>query len=88
MPEYNHGYDAPLTSAIDYLVQSLKPILSGLKMAPLPEVVPIPWVSSQIDDEGRFDATEQNDEAARGMFEEIGRWVTALRALWPSLAPV
>jgi NAD(P)H-dependent FMN reductase len=111
MPEYNHGYTAPLKNAIDYLVQewqykpvglvsyggisgglravqSLKPILSGLKMVPLPEAVPIPWVSSQIDDEGRFDAIEQNDEAARSMFDELGRWVTALRPLRPALAPV
>lgn len=69
-------------------VQSLKLILSGLKMVPLPEAVPIPWVSSQIDDEGRFDAIEQNDEAARTMFDELGRWVTALCPLRPALASV
>jgi NAD(P)H-dependent FMN reductase len=104
MPEYNHGFTAPLKNAIDYLVQEwgykpvglvsyggvsgglraaqlLKPVLSGLRMAPLPEGVPIPAVSSLIGDDGTFQATDQLDDAARGMFNALQRWVPALRSL-------
>ena len=107
MPEYNHGFSAPLKNAIDYLVQEwaykpvglvsyggisggiravqlLKPVLSGLKMAPLPEAVPIPFVGSLIDDEGRFQATDSMEEAAQGMLDALARWVTALRPLRPA----
>jgi NAD(P)H-dependent FMN reductase len=104
MPEYNHGFTAPLKNAIDYLVQEwgykpvglvsyggisgglravqlLKPVLSGLRMVPLTEAVPIPMVQSHITDDGAFHATDQLDEAAQGMFNALQRWVPALRTL-------
>jgi NAD(P)H-dependent FMN reductase len=104
MPEYNHGFNAPLKNAIDYLnrewaykpvgfvsyggvaggtraVQLLKPVLAVLKLVPLPEAVPIPFVHRQIDDEGRFQATEAMEEAAGTMLDELARWVVALRPL-------
>jgi NAD(P)H-dependent FMN reductase len=104
MPEYNHGFNAPLKNAIDYLVQEwaykpvglvsyggvsggtravqlLKPVLSGLKMVPLPEAVPIPFVGRLIDDEGRFQATDSLEESAQGMLDALAQWVVALRPL-------
>lgn len=110
MPEYNHGYSAPLKNAIDYLVQEwqykpvglvsyggvsggtravqlLKPVLTGLKMTPLPEAVPIPYVQRLLDEEGRLQATEQMDEYAQGMLDELARWAEALSPLRvPALA--
>jgi NAD(P)H-dependent FMN reductase len=43
MPEYNHGYTAPLKNAIDYLVHewAWKPVLSNLKMVPMADSVAI-----------------------------------------------
>lgn len=104
MPEYNHGYTAPLKNAIDYLyrewahkpvgfvsyggvaggtraVQLLKPVLAVLKLVPLPEAVPIPFVHRLIDEEGRLQATEAMDEAAATMLDELTRWVAGLRPL-------
>ncbi len=62
-------------------VQLLKPTLSGLRMTPLTEAVPIPWVQSLIGDDGTFQATEQLDDAARGMFDALARWAPVLGAL-------
>ena len=62
-------------------VQLLKPTLSGLRMIPLTEGVPIPGVSSLIGDDGEFQATDQLDDSARGMFNALARWVPALHPL-------
>lgn len=109
-PEYNHGFNAPLKNALDYLygewhykpvglvsyggvsgglrgAQMLKPVLSGLKMVPLPEAVPIPFVHRLLNEEGRLMATEEMDEAAETMLNEAMRWVLALRPLRPEVVP-
>lgn len=102
MPEYNHGYTAPLKNAIDYLmhewtykpvgfvsyggvssglraVQSLKPILSALRMIPIPEAVPISLMSSPFSDSGELQATDQMNDAAGGMLRALRSWVETLR---------
>jgi NAD(P)H-dependent FMN reductase len=102
MPEYNHGYTAPLKNAIDYLmqewmykpvgfvsyggvssglraVQSLKPILSALKMIPIPEAVPISLMNSPFSDSGELQATDQMNDAAGGMLRALRSWVETLR---------
>jgi NAD(P)H-dependent FMN reductase len=103
MPEYNHGYTAPLKNAIDYLVhewawkpvgmvsygglsggtratQLLKPILSDLKMVPLPETVPIAYVSQMIKDDV-FEPDESLARLANVMLGELQRVEAATRAL-------
>ncbi|MFT4040173.1 MAG: NAD(P)H-dependent oxidoreductase [Thermomicrobiales bacterium] len=102
MPEYNHGYTAPLKNAIDYLmhewmykpvgfvsyggvssglraVQGLKPILSALKMIPIPEAVPISLPQVAFSDQGEVQASDQLNDAAAGMLKALRGWVTTLR---------
>lgn len=62
-------------------VQSLKPILSGLKMVPITEAVAIPLFTSRIDADGVFTSDEKMDAAAALMLDEIARWEGALRTL-------
>lgn len=104
MPEYNHGYTAPLKNAIDYLyrewqhkpvglvsyggvvggtraVQQLKPVLAALRMVPMVEAVPIPFVQQHLTEEQRFAATDALDEAATAMLDALARWTEALRPL-------
>lgn len=104
MPEYNHGYTAPLKNAIDYLyrewqhkpvglvsyggvvggtraVQQLKPVLAALRMVPMVEAVPIPFVQSHLTEELSFAATDALDVAATAMLDALVRWTDALRPL-------
>lgn len=104
MPEYNHGFNAPLKNAIDYLyrewqlkpvgfvsygglaagtraVQMLKPVLSALKLVPLPEAVPIPNVKQKLSEEGELRADEAMEKAASRMLDEMQRWAVTLGEL-------
>jgi len=67
-------------------VQSLKPVLSGLKMVPMVESVAIPLFTSRIDAAGVFSSDKQMDAAAALMLDEIAKWEQALRALRVPLA--
>ena len=103
-PEYNHGFNAPLKNAIDYLytewqhkpvgfvsyggvaagtraVQMLKPVVTVLKMVPMVDAIPIPFVAQLVDDQGELQATESMGRAATAMLNELQRWETALRPL-------
>jgi NAD(P)H-dependent FMN reductase len=104
MPEYNHGFNAPLKNAIDFLyrewqhkpvgfvsyggvaagtraVQMIKPVLTVLKMVPLTEALPIPFVRQHFNDQGEFQATEAMEKTANGMLDELATWTVALRVL-------
>ncbi len=104
MPEYNHGYTAPLKNAIDYLVaewafkpvglvsyggisgglravQSLKPVLSGLRMIPLTESITIQQFNRFMTDDDRFVPDDTLEQAADTMLAELLRWNLALRPL-------
>jgi NAD(P)H-dependent FMN reductase len=103
MPEYNHGYTAPLKNAVDYLVkewafkpvglvtyggisgglraaQSLKPILTGLRMSVLSESVTVNFVSSLVKD-GHFEPTEAIAKAVTPMLDELARQAPVLKQL-------
>lgn len=67
-------------------VQSLKPVLSGLKMVPMVESVAIPLFTSRIDAAGVFSSDKPMDAAAALMLDEIAKWEQALRALRVPLA--
>lgn len=62
-------------------VQLLKPVLTVLRLVPLAESVTIPAISGQLDEAGRFGATEAQEKAAATMFEALDRWVGALQPL-------
>ena len=61
-------------------VAAAKPVVSALKMVPLLEGVPIPFVT-QLMSEGVFTGSETLDKAARLMLDELRRWDGALRTL-------
>jgi NAD(P)H-dependent FMN reductase len=104
MPEYNHGYTAPLKNALDYLhrewaykpvglvsyggvaagaraAQMIKPVLTMLRMMPLPEAVQIPFVAKQIDEDGALRPDPVRDSASVAMLDELVRWADALAPL-------
>jgi NAD(P)H-dependent FMN reductase len=62
-------------------VQMTKQIVTTLKMVPLVEAVPIPFVSQYLDDTGAFVATAQHEKSAGDMLDELSRWAEALRPL-------
>ena len=61
-------------------VQMTKPIVTALKMMPIPEAVHIPFVTKSIQD-GRFNAGDVQEQAARTMLDELLRWTNAMRVL-------
>jgi NAD(P)H-dependent FMN reductase len=104
MPEYNHGFNAPLKNALDYLnrewahkpvgcvsyggvaggtraVQMLKPVLVGLKMWPLFEAVPIPFVKKSIGEDGSFRPADAVNESAVTLLDALVRYEAVLRQL-------
>jgi len=62
-------------------VQSIKPMLSGLKVVPIVEAVTIPMFTAHIDETGAFAGNDKLVAAARTMLDEIVRWESALRVL-------
>jgi len=63
-------------------VQMTKPIVTALKMMPIPEAVVIPLFTQYIDsDTGTFDPGEVQEKAAGVMLDELLRWAQALRPL-------
>ena len=61
-------------------VQSAKPVLTSLKIMPLPEAVAIPFMSKFIKD-GRFEADESQAKAGVAMLDELHKWAGALAPL-------
>lgn len=60
--------------------QTVKLVLTSLKMMPLPEQVPIPTVSQLIEN-GVFKPNELITTGATTMFNELHRWSEALKPL-------
>jgi NAD(P)H-dependent FMN reductase len=63
-------------------VQLLKPVVTALRMMPIPEGVVIPFFTKSIDSEtGAFDPGEIQERGARAMLDELKRWAEALSSL-------
>ena len=62
-------------------VQSLKPLLTTLKVMPIPEAVALPSFATYLDEEGCFTPSEQVLAGARTMLDELFRWSEALKVL-------
>jgi NAD(P)H-dependent FMN reductase len=62
-------------------VQMAKPIVTSLKMMPVPEGVFIPFVAKLVDAQGNFDPGTTQDEAVTRMLDEMARWEAALATL-------
>ncbi len=62
-------------------VQAIKPTLTQLSVMPIPEMVPIPGVSGQLDDEGNFQPTPVHEKGAGRMLDALAKWSGALKTL-------
>ncbi len=62
-------------------VEMAKQVATTLKMYPVYESVPIPFVARFIDDEGEFQANEAIEKAAGAMLDELLRISTVLAGL-------
>ncbi|MEQ1869092.1 MAG: NAD(P)H-dependent oxidoreductase [Vicinamibacterales bacterium] len=62
-------------------VQHTKPMLTGLRMMPIPEAVVIPFFNKQINEAGIFTPNPAESSAAASMLDELLRWTMALQAL-------
>jgi NAD(P)H-dependent FMN reductase len=71
-------------------VEMIKQIVTTLKMMPIPESVPIPFVFRLLED-SHFRPERELDDAATAMLDELRRWADALSGLrhpgFPVLAP-
>lgn len=62
--------------------QMLKQVITTLRMYPLPEAVPIPFVRTLIDDDtGVFTPTDTLEPSATLMLDSLQRWTTAMETL-------
>jgi NAD(P)H-dependent FMN reductase len=61
--------------------QMLKQVFSALKVVPVPEAVNIPFVFKHLDEDKRFKSTEEMEQAATAMLDELQRWTEALLTL-------
>src|ERR1700712_3326973 len=62
-------------------VQTLKQVVTTLKMMPLPESIAIPFFTKYIDDKGVFKGDEQLDKSATAMLDELETWAAALKTI-------
>jgi len=61
--------------------QALKQVLSTVKIVPMTEAVNIPFVFKHLDEDKRFKSTEEMEQAATAMLDELLRYSEALQTL-------
>jgi len=62
--------------------QAIKPLLTSLKIVPIPEGVAIPFFSQHIDDTKTiFTPNEMHELSATKLLEELEKWAVALKPL-------
>jgi NAD(P)H-dependent FMN reductase len=62
--------------------QAVKPLLSSLKIVPLPEGVAIPFVTQHLNEaKTTFHANEMHELAATKLLDELKKWATVLQPL-------
>lgn len=62
-------------------VQSLKPLLTTVKVMPIPEAIALPTYAALLADKGNFSPPEQVSGSARTMLDELFRWSEALKPM-------
>lgn len=62
-------------------VQATKPLLTSVKVMPIPETVSLPFFPNLIDAEGNFKPEEAVRAAAATMLDELHRWSVALKPM-------
>jgi len=61
--------------------QSIKPLLTSVKVMPIPEGVVLPMYQKLLDENGAFQASEQVRGSATTMLDELLRWSEALKPM-------
>jgi NAD(P)H-dependent FMN reductase len=61
-------------------VQMAKPVITSLRMMPIPEAVSVPFYAKLITD-GTFAPGESAERSATGMLDELMKWTGALASL-------
>lgn len=67
-------------------VQSIKPLLTTVRMMPIPEAVNVPFFAQQLHD-GAFTPTDGLSKSATGMLDELARWTTVLATMRQPAVP-
>lgn len=66
--------------------QQLRLLLSDVNMHALPQVVPVPFFSQFIGEDGTFQPNEAMANGLTGLLKELEKWSVALKTLRPELA--
>ena len=61
--------------------QMLKQVLTTLKIMPVPEAVNIPFIASHLDEDKRLKPTEEMEQSATAMLDEVLKWTEALQSI-------
>jgi NAD(P)H-dependent FMN reductase len=62
-------------------VQSLKPLLTTVKVMPIPEAVALPTYAAHLDEKRNFKPGEPVVASAKTMLDELFRWSVALKPM-------
>lgn len=62
-------------------VQAVKPLITSLRMMPLPESVAMPMVHSLVGENGELKSNDLIDASAKTMLGELAKWAGALKPL-------
>ena len=62
-------------------MEALRPVLSALRMVVVNDAVHVPFVATRIADDGRFEPSEVNEQAAKAVLDELARYADAVRPL-------
>lgn len=62
-------------------VQMAKPVLTTLRMMPIPEGVTVQFFSKYMKDGGQFDPEAAFDKPTKALLDELARWTKALQTL-------
>lgn len=61
--------------------QAVKPLLTSVKIMPIPEAVALPMYQKSLDESGAFQPGEQVLGGAKTMLDELFRWSEALKPM-------
>ena len=62
-------------------IQAAKPLLTTLRVMPIPEAVPVPVVGQYIGEDGVFRPSDPIAAGVKPMLDELARWTAALKPL-------
>ncbi len=62
-------------------IQAAKPLMTSVKIMPLPESVSIQFVQNNLSEQNIFQPDRKHEDMARIMLNELDKWATALQPL-------